>query len=122
MATNENGVPTPAPIGGGNGIQMPGPMAGAFETYNIGQDFSNLAPRQDAPPTNQMFGTEGNNGPVAGEEVGIAVTSSTGAFVSGGGTGGGPVMGFDSQAGIVTGAQPAPTPQILSFDVDNDGE
>lgn len=121
MAVNENGVPTPAPVGGGNGVAMPGPMGSGFEGFQIGQDYSNLAPRQEAPPTNQMFGTEGNNGPAAGAEVGISVTVSAGEIGAGGGSGGGPVSGFDSQAGLVTGTSPAPAPQIVSFDIDNDG-
>lgn len=104
------------------GVQLPGPMGGGFEGYNYGQDFSNLAPKQEAPPTNQAFGTEGNNGVASGNENGIGVQVISGAMGIGGGPGGGPVPGFDSQAGLNTGTRPAPAPQIVGGDmvVDSD--
>lgn len=43
---NENGVPTPPNIGGGNGVSMPGPMGSGYEegwNFNgIGIDMSNV--------------------------------------------------------------------------------
>lgn len=61
--TNENGVPTPPNIGGGNGVSMPGPMGGGFEdgwSFNgIGIDMSNVTSAPAVIPGVQLPG--GNN-------------------------------------------------------------
>jgi hypothetical protein len=161
--TNENGVPTPPNIGGGNGVSMPGPMGSGYEDgwgfngigidmsnvvsspaviegvqmpggnneqgWAFGQDFSNLAPEQSGPPTNQNFGDFSDSGAMNGQEdangthlVGRFTHDNTdgvqasdvlsvfNALTSNGGSGswGGPVPGHDSLAGIPLGAGSGP--------------
>lgn len=138
-----NGVRMPAPMSGGYeegwnfnddgydmsgvhsfqgaivGVQLPG--GPNEEGWGYGQDLSNLAHSQEAPPTNQDFGLPSDNGHLMGTDAhgthivgrmagnydGVTAADILpvfGGLVPNGGqdasTPSGPVMGHDSMAGI----------------------